>query len=65
MKFGKIVKQLRKQRGLSQEKLAAQAGIHRNFWGSIERGERDVSLSSLLKIAQALEIRPSELLKKF
>ena len=65
MTFGKVVRQLRLKRGLSQEIMAAKAGIHRNYWGSIERGKRDVSLSAILKIAGALGVRPAKLFAKF
>jgi transcriptional regulator with XRE-family HTH domain len=65
MKFGRIVKQLRERHGLSQEKMAERAGIHRNYWGGIERGERNVSLSNIVKIASALGVRSAKLLEKF
>lgn len=63
--FGKRLKELRLKRGLSQEALAERAGIHRNYLGGIERGERNVSLSSILKIAAALKVKPTKLLEKF
>jgi len=48
--------------GYSQEKFADVCGLHRTYIGSIERGERNVSLQNIVKIAQALKITPSELL---
>jgi transcriptional regulator with XRE-family HTH domain len=65
VKFGEIIRQLRMKRGVSQEDMAARAGIHRNYWGGIERGERNVSLSNILKIAAALQIKPAKLFTKF
>lgn len=50
---------------LSQEKLAEAAGIHRTYIGGIERGERNVSLINILNLAEALELRPSELMKRY
>lgn len=50
-------------RGISQEALADQAGVHRTFMGSVERGERNISLENIVKIARALKCRPSKLLE--
>lgn len=58
------IRQLRKERGLSQESLAELCGIHRTYIGSVERGERNVTLSSLEQIAVALQISVPELLTK-
>ncbi|MCU0518228.1 MAG: helix-turn-helix domain-containing protein [Oscillatoria sp. Prado101] len=62
-KFGEQVRNFRKARGLSQEELAELAGLHRNYIGGIERGERNVALLNILRLAKALEISPSDLLK--
>lgn len=62
-KFGEIVRNFRTARGLSQEQLAKLAGLHRNYIGGIERGERNVALLNILRIAKALAVSPSELLK--
>jgi len=61
-KFGEQVKLIRKSKGLSQESLAELCGLHRTYVGGIERGERNVALINILRIAKALEISPSELL---
>jgi transcriptional regulator with XRE-family HTH domain len=56
---------IRKQReavGLSQEKLAEKSDLHHNFIGEVERGNMDISIGSLIKVAKALSIRPSDLL---
>ena len=53
---GFSIRRIREQRGLSQEKLAALAGLHRAYIGQIERGEKNVGLKNLEKIAKALEL---------
>jgi transcriptional regulator with XRE-family HTH domain len=60
--FGANVKRLRQAAGLSQEALAAKAGVHRTYLGSAERGERNVSLDNICRIAAALCVAPSALL---
>lgn len=60
--IGKIIKGLRKDKGLSQEKLAELCYMSRNAIGSIERGEVNVPVLTLYKIAEALKIEPYELL---
>lgn len=60
--FGHAVRRLRCKRDLSQEDLAHEAGVHRTYMGSVERGERNLSLTNLLRIASALGISGSELL---
>jgi transcriptional regulator with XRE-family HTH domain len=62
--FGKRVRELRKERGLSQVELAAKVGIDRSYMGFLERGERNPSLEVIAKIAEALNVAPDELLKK-
>ena len=53
-KFGKSVRDKRLQLGLSQEKLAAKAGLHRTYIGMIERAEKNITLTNIAKIAEAL-----------
>ncbi len=53
----------RKQAGLTQERLAEKADLHHNFIGEVERGNMEVSLGSLLKIAKALGVRVRDLVK--
>lgn len=61
--FGQNVRRIRIARGLSQEELADQAGLHRTYIGSIERGERNVSLKNIVIIAQALHTSFTELFR--
>lgn len=60
--FGRRVRQLRKQRGVSQEAFAHEIQIDRSYFGSIERGERNVSLDNICLIARGLGVAPAELL---
>jgi len=61
-KFGDRIRKLRKTQGLSQEELAELAGLHRNYIGGIERGERNIALLNIVRLAKALGVSPSELL---
>lgn len=60
--LGKAVREARARRGWSQEKLADESDLHRTYIGGIERGERNVSVDNLCRIAAALEVPPSSLL---
>jgi transcriptional regulator with XRE-family HTH domain len=59
--FGRSVRTLREERGYSQEELAERAGLHRNYVGGIERGERNVALENIAKLAKALAVRSRDL----
>lgn len=63
-KFGQQVRQLRKTKEISQEKLAELTGLHRTYIGGIERGERNVALINIIRIARILEVPPSQLLEQ-
>ena len=56
------VRRLRKAAGLSQEGVAARAGIHRTYLSSVERGQRNVGLENIFAIAEGLGCDPRELL---
>lgn len=61
--LGQNIRKLRKKMGLSQEKLAEKANLHRTYVGAVERGERNISLDNILAIAHALDVSASELLE--
>ena len=62
-KLGQKIKELRIKAGYSQEELASLSKLHRTYISDIERGERNVSVENIEKIAKALKIEPNELLK--
>ena len=61
--FGERVRDVRKDRGLSQEALALACALDRTYIGGVERGERNISLINIYKIAKALDQKPAELFK--
>jgi len=61
IKFGERVREIRKEKGLSQEELAHRADLHRTYIGMIERAEKNITLINIEKIADALEINIKEL----
>ncbi len=60
--FGEKVREIRKEKGLSQEELAHKADLHRTYIGMIERAEKNITLINIEKIANALNIDIKELL---
>jgi transcriptional regulator with XRE-family HTH domain len=62
VKFGNKVREQRLSLGLSQEELAARAGVHRTYIGMIERAEKNITLENIEKIATALEIPLNKLM---
>jgi ribosome-binding protein aMBF1 (putative translation factor) len=60
--FGRRVRQLRMEQGWSQERLAELSTLHRNYVGGVERGERNIGLLNVVKLARALSVRPMNLL---
>jgi len=62
--FAQRLRHIRQIKGLSQEELADRAGLHRTYVGSIERSERNVSIDNMERLAKALEVDITELLRK-
>lgn len=62
--FRRVLRNLRRERGLTQEALAFDAGLHRTAIGLLERGQRVPSLSTLYKLAGPLAVAPSALLAR-
>jgi transcriptional regulator with XRE-family HTH domain len=64
-KFAAHLRELREKRELSQTRLAELAGLNRNYVGDVERGKRNPCLDNILKLAEALNVAPSELFRPF
>jgi transcriptional regulator with XRE-family HTH domain len=62
--FGNALKELREERGLSQEAAALTCGIDRSYFGKLERADKSPTLRTIWQIADGLEIRPSALLAR-
>ncbi|AGF80113.1 CBS domain-containing putative transcriptional regulator (plasmid) [Desulfocapsa sulfexigens DSM 10523] len=62
--YGKVLKEIRNARGISQEKLALMGNLDRTFISLLERGLRQPSLTSILQIAEALNEQPHIMIKK-
>lgn len=63
IKFGEKVRELRTSQSLSQEQLAHLADVHRTYIGMVERAEKNITLVNIEKIANALNVNITELLK--
>lgn len=55
VRFGARLREVREKAGISQEKLAELAGLHRTYVSSVERGKRNISLQNIERLAEALE----------
>ncbi len=62
-KFGSKVRYYRELLGLSQEKFAERANVHRTYIGTVERGETNITLVNVYKLAKALEVTVTQLIK--
>lgn len=60
--FGDKVRELRKEKELSQEELSFKADLHRTYIGMIERAEKNITLTNIEKLAKALEVSVSDLM---
>lgn len=61
--FSKRLRELRTARGISQERLAMEAGLARSYVGEVERAQRNISLINITKLAEALAVEPARLLE--
>ena len=64
-RLGRGFRAQRRAKGLSQEKLGELAGVHRNYIGQIERGERNVKAGTLIKLARAMGVSPAKFFDLF
>lgn len=64
-RFGKKVREERKELGLSQEKFADRVSVHRTYIGMIERGEKNITLENIAKVAKALNLKLSDFFRDF
>jgi transcriptional regulator with XRE-family HTH domain len=64
VKLGQRIRELRKVKGMSQEDLAEVTGLHRTYIGGVERGERNISVINLDRVARAFSITISDLVER-
>ena len=62
-RFGLKLIEVRKTRGWSQERLALESGLARSYLGGVERGQRNIALLNIFKLAEALDVAPAVLLE--
>ena len=62
VRLGHAIRRLRSAKGFSQEGFADHVGLHRTYIGSVERGEKNISLDSIERVAKALGLNPADLL---
>lgn len=61
IKIGERIRELRKEKGFSQESFASEVGLDRTYMGSVERGERNLAALNLIRIAKTLDVEIGEL----
>lgn len=61
-RFGEKLREIRERAGVSQERLAELAGVHRTYISTVERGKRNISLVNIFRIAEALDVEMQELM---
>ena len=62
--FGRILRELRTERGLSQEELGFESNYHRTYISQLERGQKNPSLKAIFRLAEALGVKPSEMIRR-
>jgi len=62
--LGRAIRERREAMGLSQEELGDLSALHRTYIGSVERGERNITLTGIKKISMALQLSAAELIKR-
>ena len=62
VRFGERLRNIRLELGYSQEELSFKAGLHRTYISSVERGKRNISLTNIKKLADALELKMKDLM---
>lgn len=62
-RLGERIRQIRKDKGISQELLGERSGLHTNYIGQVERGEKNLTIDSLAKIASGLEVTLEQLFR--
>jgi transcriptional regulator with XRE-family HTH domain len=63
--FGKVLREVRVEAGLTQEQLGLEAGLRRTFVSLLELGEQQPTLTTITKLAEALNMKPSALISRF
>jgi transcriptional regulator with XRE-family HTH domain len=62
--FGQVLKEIRRERGISQEELGFESGFHRTYISLLERGQKSPSLNTVFQLAMALQISPSDMIQR-
>ena len=62
--FGAVLRECRRHRGLSQEELGFESGYSRNYIGLLEAGKKSPTLATISRLAEALQLQPSELVRR-
>ena len=62
--FGQVLQQLRHKRGLSQEELGFESNYHRTYISQLERGQKNPSLKAIFRLAKALGVKPSGMIRR-
>lgn len=61
--LGSVIRKKRQELDYSQEAFASKCGVHRTYMGAIERGERNISLMNIIRVSNAMNLKPSKLLE--